>query len=212
MNLQHHYWYFKQVIPKRYCDAIINYASTKKHGIALIGNNKNSKNLNWNDKKNLFKHRKSNIVWLDEKWIYNLIIPFVKKANINANWNFDVNIAEQCQFTKYHEGQFYDWHCDSFAIPYGVDSERQVGQEFYGKIRKLSVTLSLSNPNDYRGGELEFCFTNNPKDRPITEECKQILPQGSLVVFPSFVYHRVKPVTWGNRYSLVIWNCGKPFV
>ena len=43
-------------------------------------------------------------------------------------------------------------------------------------------------------------------------KCKEILPKGSLVVFPSFVYHRVCPVVKGTRYSLVVWNTGKPFV
>ena len=41
--------------------------------------------------------------------------------------------------------------------------------------------------------------------------CKEIRPKGSMVIFPSFVWHRVKPVTKGSRYSLVIWNLGRPF-
>ena len=39
----------------------------------------------------------------------------------------------------------------------------------------------------------------------------EIKSQGSLVIFPSFVKHRVKPVTKGTRYSLVIWNLGQPY-
>ena len=42
-------------------------------------------------------------------------------------------------------------------------------------------------------------------------KAKQILPKGSIVVFPSFVWHRVKPITKGSRYSLVVWNLGDPF-
>ena len=37
------------------------------------------------------------------------------------------------------------------------------------------------------------------------------MPKGSIVVFPSFIWHRVKPITKGTRYSLVMWNCGYPF-
>ena len=79
-----------------------------------------------------------------------------------------------------------------------------------GKIRKLSVTVSLSDEKDYTGGELEFQFRNmdNPK---VTRVCKEILPKGSVVVFPSFVWHRVKPIKKGVRYSLVMWNLGYPF-
>ena len=37
------------------------------------------------------------------------------------------------------------------------------------------------------------------------------LKKGGIVVFPSFVWHRVKPVTKGIRYSLVVWILGQPF-
>jgi PKHD-type hydroxylase len=81
----------------------------------------------------------------------------------------------------------------------------------HGKIRKLSVTCSLSDPKDYKGGELEFDFRNKENGKPNIRKCMEILPQGSIVVFPSFVWHRVKPVIKGTRYSLVIWNLGYPF-
>ena len=42
-------------------------------------------------------------------------------------------------------------------------------------------------------------------------KAKEILPKGSIIVFPSFVWHRVKPVTSGTRYSLVVWHLGRPF-
>ena len=81
-----------------------------------------------------------------------------------------------------------------------------------GKIRKLSVTVSLTDPKEYKGGELEFDFRNlDPDKKPNIRACTEILPKGSLVVFPSFVWHRVKPVTKGVRHSLVIWNLGYPF-
>jgi PKHD-type hydroxylase len=74
------------------------------------------------------------------------------------------------------------------------------------------VTVSLSNPEDYEGGELEFDFRNNDLDKKQNIiKCDQIKPRGSIVVFPSFIWHRVKPVTKGTRYSLVIWNLGYPF-
>jgi PKHD-type hydroxylase len=81
-----------------------------------------------------------------------------------------------------------------------------------GKIRKLSVTVSLTDPKEYKGGELEFDFRNeDPDKKRAMRTCTEILPKGSVVVFPSFVWHRVKPVTKGVRHSLVIWNLGYPF-
>ena len=72
------------------------------------------------------------------------------------------------------------------------------------------MTCCLSDEKDYEGGELEFQFRNQD-DPTLTRTCTEILPRGSIVVFPSFVWHRVKPVTKGTRYSLVIWNLGYPF-
>jgi PKHD-type hydroxylase len=73
------------------------------------------------------------------------------------------------------------------------------------------VTLSLSDEKDYSGGELEFDFKNNDKKNRVSK-CKEIKTKGSIIVFPSFVWHRVCPVTKGERNSLVIWNLGNPFV
>jgi PKHD-type hydroxylase len=84
-------------------------------------------------------------------------------------------------------------------------------KDTHGKIRKLSVTCSLSDPKDYKGGELEFDFRNMGPDKPTIRKCAEIAARGSIVVFPSHVWHRVKPVTKGTRYSLVIWNLGYPF-
>jgi PKHD-type hydroxylase len=78
-----------------------------------------------------------------------------------------------------------------------------------GKMRKLSLTLQLSDPKDYSGGELQFDMTVN-KDRPHRETLKNS-PQGTIVVFPSFIEHTIKPVKKGVRYSLVNWSCGYPW-
>ena len=85
----------------------------------------------------------------------------------------------------------------------------------HGRIRKLSMTCQLTDGSEYKGGELEFDFRNyDPHMRDELKhriQCKEILPKGSIIVFPSFVWHRVKPVTAGTRYSLVVWHLGKPF-
>ena len=144
---------------------------------------------------------------MNDRWIYNEIHPYINMANKNAGWNFEWDFSESCQFTKYKKGHFYDWHCDSWDEPYHKKQE-----ELNGKIRKLSVTVTLSDPKDYKGGELEFDFRNKDPNKPSKlVKCKEILPKGSLVVFPSFVWHRVCPVKSGERNSLVIWNLGYPF-
>ena len=75
--------------------------------------------------------------------------------------------------------------------------------------------MELTDSSEYRGGELEFDFRNY--DPPMRDEskhlrqAKEILSKGSIIVFPSFLWHRVKPVTKGVRYSLVMWSVGGPF-
>ena len=206
MNLRYYYWYYKKAVPDHVCDKIVKYGLQIKEQMAVTGGY--GRNLNRDQIKDLKKKRDSNIVWLSENWIYKEIHPFIRQANINAGWNFLWDWSESCQFTKYNKGQYYDWHCDSWEVPYN-----QPNTMSHGKVRKLSVTLSLSDEKDYKGGELEFDFRNlDPDKKRNTRICKDILPKGSLVVFPSFVWHRVKPVKKGSRYSLVIWNLGRPFV
>ena len=213
MNLDNHFWYFQSALSDKFCDQLVEYALSLKDQIGLTGNitskprKKNQKNkLSKKDLLDLRKKRDSNVVWLDERWIYKELHPYVHEANKNAGWNFEFDFTESCQFTKYHKGQFYGWHTDSWAFPYNKPNDLNI----HGKIRKLSVTISLSDPKDYKGGDLEFQLRN--KDKPnLIRKCPEVKPKGSIVVFPSFVWHRVKPVTKGTRYSLVCWNLGYPF-
>tara|TARA_R100000005_G_scaffold61929_1_gene31891 strand:+ start:34 stop:663 length:630 start_codon:yes stop_codon:yes gene_type:complete len=208
MNLTNYYWYFESAIPVRICDEIVKYGKQLQDGLATTGGYGDVKKLNQKQIKDLKKKRDSNIVWMNDRWIYKEIQPYVHTANRNAGWNYEWTYSESCQFTKYDKGQYYDWHCDSWDRPY----VREANDPSNGKIRKLSVTVSLSDPKDYKGGELEFDFRNkDPDKKPNIVKCKEILPKGSLVVFPSFVWHRVCPVKKGSRYSLVIWNLGWPF-
>ena len=78
------------------------------------------------------------------------------QANANAGWNFDWDWSESCQFTEYKKDHFYDWHCDSFEEPYN----RPDNENTHGKVRKLSMTVSLTDPDEYEGGDLEFDFRN----------------------------------------------------
>jgi PKHD-type hydroxylase len=206
MNLENYYWYFTSVLSHKFCDDLIKHAKSKQEKLALTGYLKEEQ-LTKKVVKDLKKQRNSNVVWLNDQWIYKEIHPYIAAANKNAGWNFDWDWSENCQFTKYSKNQFYDWHCDSFEKPYNDPDNIN----FHNKIRKLSVTVSLSDPKDYKGGELEFDFRNKTLKNKTIVKCKEILPKGSIVVFPSHVWHRVRPVTKGIRYSLVIWNLGYPF-
>jgi len=208
MNLTNYYWYFQSAVPARICDEIVRYGKQLQDGVATTGGYGDPKKLNQKQIKDLKKKRDSNIVWMNEHWIYKEVQPYVHRANVNAGWNFQWDYSESCQFTKYNKGQYYDWHCDGWDKPY----QTKEGDPSHGKVRKLSVTLTLSDEKDYKGGELEFDFRNSdPDKKPSIHKCKEILPKGSLVVFPADLWHRVCPVKKGTRYSLVVWSLGWPF-
>ena len=208
MQLQNYYYWFKDAIPTHVCDDIVRYAKQLQDQMAVTGQFSNKKELNKKQIQDLKKKRDSDIVWMNDRWVYKEIQPYIHQANASAGWNFNWDYSESCQFTKYKKGQYYDWHCDSWDRPYHKPEE----PNSHGKQRKLSVTLSLSDDKDYSGGELEFDMRNTyPDKKANTHVLKEIRSKGSLVVFPSDVWHRVKPVKSGIRHSLVIWNLGWPF-
>ena len=135
-------------------------------------------------------YRISDISWLDDNpqtsWIYQKIADYAKIAN-KEMWNFDIwDFHDSLQYTTYYgDGGHYDWHAD---LGPGISN------------RKLSVVLQLSDPKDYVGGELQMNTGGG-----ITSVAKEY---GSLCFFPSFVLHRVTPLTSGTRTSLVTWLCG----
>ena len=82
-------------------------------------------------------------------------------------------------------------------------------QNYWDKVRKLSMTVNLTDPKNYAGGNLKFDFGVHHKQR--YKVCHEIRPRGSIIIFPSYTYHCVTPVTRGTRYSLVLWSLGKPW-
>lgn len=142
------------------------------------------------DEKNTLNFRKSDVKWLphDDKWSW--LTDKVTSLVIEANniWGFDLHsIIDDIQYTEYDgEGGHYDWHVD--IGPEGISH------------RKISIVIQLSDVNDYVGGDLEI----------MTGSGLSVVPRGkgNVIVFPSFLLHRVTPLTSGNRKSLVLWVGG----
>jgi len=119
--------------------------------------------------------------------MYRVLERWIMDVNIN-HFGFDgVEISEQAQYTEYETGGFYDWHTDS-----------NLTFEDMPPVRKISLTLLLNDPKDFDGGQLELTADKN---RPP-------LKRGEAIFFASFIPHQVKPVTRGNRKSLVMWFGG----
>ena len=115
-------------------------------------------------------------------------IGFNKQSAKSDSFDVDVRYINELQFTTYkgkNEGR-YGWHHDvDFKNPHPYH-------------RKLSLTLQLSDPKDYEGGEFEF-------ESGIDELPEEYREKGTILIFPSFYKHQVKPVTKGTRHSLVTW-------
>jgi PKHD-type hydroxylase len=209
MKLKYNYQCFPAVVNKEICESIIQEGLVTQP-IEAKTQGDNSGLLD----------RRSKIAWLYNQNLYEMLTYYLELANTQAGWNFEWDYCEPMQFTQYVGGDYYDWHQDggsdhTFALKryiYGITPEplRSDGRlpkgyiresNMVGKVRKLSLTLNLTDPNNYTGGAFEF----------ENSVCQESMSQGSIIVFPSFINHRVNPVLLGTRHSIVLWAMGKPF-
>ena len=196
MMLKHNYYYFPKAIPIETCKKILTKGRQKIVEEATTGGRIKNK-----------AKRNCKVAWISDKWIYNIINPFIHTANREANWNFQWDWNEPSQFTIYKKGHFYGWHTDQI-----VHSSKHKNKNFNGKTRKLSLTLQLTDKTKYEGGDLQFGWIDVRKKNLLNivtvNEAKEI---GTIIVFPSFINHQVTPITKGKRESLVNWSIGSSF-
>jgi len=201
MQLKNYYWYFENALPERIRKDILEYGKLLKDEKAKTFGYRD-KELSPSQEKQLDKKRNSTVVWMNDRWIYREIQPYAQLANENAGWNYHWDWSESCQFTKYEGSKkgHYNWHTDCGLTP-----------NQNNKVRKLSMIIPLVDGNEYEGGDFELNL-NNPENENNIITIKEAKIKGTVIVFPSFVWHRVTPVTSGTRYSLVNWHQGRPFV
>ena len=175
------YSYCNDAFTKEECEEIIKIANTK----GLIKGRTRSKNQN--------SIRKSKISWLypsdNMAWVFRRVTDIV--LNLNERFfNFDIfGLNEGFQFTHYKAP----------SNKYGKHVDR--GTDFV--VRKLSISIQLTDPKKYEGGEL-YLYES---DQGTLMDKKQ----GTLIMFPSYILHEFTPVTKGERNSLVTWVTGKQF-
>ena len=136
--------------------------------------------------------RKSQLMWIKpgtNDWIYDRLSQACIQTN-TSKYKFDIlGFQTELQLANYEGNGFFEWHMD-----FGSGNISN---------RKLSITVQLSDPTEYVGGELQFMINQNiitaPKEK------------GTAIIFPSFALHRVTPVTKGSRKSIVGWIGGPPY-
>jgi PKHD-type hydroxylase len=175
-----------------------NFEDSKLRGDSLNTNVRNSKNT-----------------WISTNhWISGFIWHYAMKVN-RENFLYDLTAIdnENIQYTSYSEGEYYNWHIDA-----GIDIYHKPNESYSSNntmipdmihtqnehVRKLSFIIQLSDPEDYRGGEVQFLDTSfksyfAPKKK------------GTIIFFDSRTHHRVRKIKKGNRKSLVGWIIGPRF-
>ena len=127
----------------------------------------------------------------ENQWVYQKLIDAISILNANT-YQFDVTGTDEPLYHVTYDGAeegHYAWHID-------VGNDKQAH-------RKLSITFQMSDPSEYEGGDLEFNRTGKIEVAP--------KKKGQLILFPSYVLHRVTPVTKGIRRAMVAWIVGPPF-
>jgi PKHD-type hydroxylase len=173
------YAFWDKAFSKEECQSIINIAKDK--GL-IKGKTREESDV-----------RDSKISWLypvdNMDWVFRRVTDIT--LNLNERFfKFDLfGLNEGFQFTNY----------EAPSGKYGKHVDRAINMP----VRKLSISIQLTKPEEYEGGEL-YLYDG---DKGILMD----KTQGTLIVFPSYVLHEVMPVTKGERNSLVTWVTGKQF-
>lgn len=191
-NIKNTSWSFKLDPVNSYAFSSKTFSPKECEKIIKIGKNKSLKKATVFSSK-MQKIRNSEITWLypndDLVELFQKITDIVSELN-QKFFGFNLfGITEGLQFTNY-------------SAPNG-NYGKHVDRAFNFMVRKLSMSIQLSDPNKYKGGDL-ILYEGDEKILMPRE-------QGTLILFPSYTLHEVTPVTKGERNSLVCWVNGPSF-
>ena len=178
-------WVYDQLLNTQECLAIIKYCD--KHSLkkdAVVGSVGNIDPSIRNNK----------VAWLERSdtrfpWLFPRLDSFIFR--LNRHWfdiDYDKEGCDSLQYTVYEKGEYYHQHIDTFFnLTHGIE-------------RKISCSILLSEPKDFKGGELYIEQGTMEPDK---------IQAGQAYVFPSIIPHNVAPVTFGSRKTLVAWYTGR---
>ena len=180
--VQYAYWKWDAVLSKEFCHSALAQIDWATAKDATI-----TSNYFVNAEK-----RRTDVVWQEPSQPLGCIAKcYMEMANQAAGWEYSLGGQEDTQLGRYKsvdEG-YYDWHMDAGAPQNGIQ-------------RKLSCVILLNDPSEFEGGVLKL---KNMEDQNVLNK------QGTIIVFPSFIEHKVTPVTKGVRYTAVTWASGLSF-
>ena len=178
------YWKWDAVLSKEFCRSVLEQIDWATAEAAEV----NEKSASVVDP----KLRRTDIIWQEAMQPVGCVArTYMEAANQGSGWGYAITSQEMTQLSRYKsidEGH-YDWHMDAFPPDNGIQ-------------RKLSCVILLNDPSEFDGGILQL---KGSEDEVLLNK------QGSIIVFPSFIEHKVTPVTKGVRYTAVTWASGPSF-
>ena len=179
------YWTLNDYIPSDVCDVLLKNNSDWETG--QIQSEEEGDNLN--------KHRISDVSWVTNEFWNKTFLSIIRDVNHQWGINFDIQAIQSPQLTRYvAPGGHYDYHLDSTGVWPESDS---------GLVRKLSMVCLLNDRSEFEGGDFEFKLCSNPMQISLNK--------GDVLVFPSYILHRVTTVTKATRYYVFCWALGDMF-
>lgn len=174
-------WYLGQ-IPPALCDAAVQEFSTIEPAEATMGVDADVQD----------KQTRNTAIRFAEPnhWFGGLLLQHGMYANKAMNWDFEISGNEQVQFAEYGPEQHYNWHTDTFMLS-GKPTDR-----------KVTVVCLMNDPSEFEAGEFQI---------RLYQEYTAPMTKGAMIAFPSFLEHRVIPVTSGLRQSATVWISGPRF-
>lgn len=183
-HINEFYCYYKNVFSEEEIAKIIEIGEQSGLADATIGEEKSLD----------LKIRDTKVAWIpssdsNNEWLFRKVVDVSRMAN-ERFFNFDIHTIQNLQYSVYNKGSFYSDHVDTmYSSPLGV--------------RKLSIVIMLSDPEEYEGGELLLKYGGEPVKPPHDK--------GTVIFFPSYLLHQVTPVKKGIRKTLVSWVLGPNF-
>ena len=197
MEIKHAYWIFRNELSEKNRNKIKRIAKKSGYTDAI------TKSFYSSDKQKDAKIRDVGITFSNDPFLYDVFTPLVNSANEQSGWKYDLDWFEGVQIAKYKKNQHYTWHRDGASDHFASYSN---GENFKGKIRKVSLVACLSN--GYVGGDLELALQEQDKENEIL---RPEMEAGDVIIFPSYIFHRSTAIEKGVKYSASMWCLGPPF-
>lgn len=181
------YYLWKKCADDNLIQEIVKLGESLEQQSATIGTNEKDSTLSTNT-------RISTISWIHQteqsKFFFDFLIDKIDRINYH-HYGMNLLGMEAIQYTKYSTDGHYAYHRDLIV------KNRSM--------RKLSFVLALTDKDEYSGGE--FLLMPHGQNPEVMKFSK-----GDLIAFPSYVPHKVNPVTEGLRITAVAWALGPLFI